>query len=137
VEIDLEKIDIIRERTGVSYSEAKEALEKADGSLIDALIALEQQKSHHWSNDIEGKSKEIIERLKEIVKKGNVKKIKVKKDDKIIIDLPVNAGALGLLLIPKLTALGAAIALLSKCTIEIEGITKKTINVDDGEIEIK
>ena len=43
-EITLEKIDIVRERTGASYSEAKEALEACGGNVVDALIYLEGQK---------------------------------------------------------------------------------------------
>jgi NACalpha-BTF3-like transcription factor len=35
-EITLEKIDIIRERTGANYAEAKEALEVSDGNVVDA-----------------------------------------------------------------------------------------------------
>jgi NACalpha-BTF3-like transcription factor len=37
-EITLEKIDIIRGRTGLSYREAKEALERNQGILLDTLI---------------------------------------------------------------------------------------------------
>jgi NACalpha-BTF3-like transcription factor len=37
-EITLEKIDIVRERTGANYSEAKEALEACEGNVVDALI---------------------------------------------------------------------------------------------------
>ena len=32
MEITLEKIELVKDRTGVSYKEAKEALEVADGS---------------------------------------------------------------------------------------------------------
>lgn len=41
-DITLEKIDIIRERTNVSYAEAKKALEIADGNVVDALIYIEE-----------------------------------------------------------------------------------------------
>jgi len=93
-------------------------------------VSLDYQLTEDALREIIQEYKRII--VKELVKKGNVTKIRVKKDDKTLIDLPINAGALGVLLIPKLTALGAAIALLSRCTIEIEGLHKKTINVDDG-----
>ncbi|WP_461368815.1 DUF4342 domain-containing protein [Candidatus Darwinibacter acetoxidans] len=39
----LEKIEKLRERAQVSYDEAKEALEVANGDLLDALIYLEEQ----------------------------------------------------------------------------------------------
>ncbi|MBI9012778.1 MAG: DUF4342 domain-containing protein [Clostridiales bacterium] len=41
MEITLEKIDSLRERANVSYAEAKEALEKSGGNMIDAIISLE------------------------------------------------------------------------------------------------
>ena len=40
--ITLEKIDQIVERTGVSYAQAKEALEKAEGDVVEAIIYIEQ-----------------------------------------------------------------------------------------------
>lgn len=41
--ITLEKIDNLRERANVSYAEAKEALEKNEGNMIDAIIYLESE----------------------------------------------------------------------------------------------
>ena len=49
MEITLEKIELVKDRTGVSYKEAKEALEDADGSVVDAIINIEE------SIDIKGK----------------------------------------------------------------------------------
>lgn len=42
MEITLEKIELVKDRTGVSYKEAKAALEAADGSVVDAIINLEE-----------------------------------------------------------------------------------------------
>jgi len=40
---DLEKAEILREKTGISYTEAKEALDNTNGSMLDALVYLEKQ----------------------------------------------------------------------------------------------
>jgi len=40
---ELEKVEKLREKAGVSYTEAKEALDKSGGDLLDALIYLESQ----------------------------------------------------------------------------------------------
>ncbi|GKT27164.1 DUF4342 domain-containing protein, partial [Aduncisulcus paluster] len=40
--INLEKIDLLKERANVGYKEAKEALEQCDGDLVEALIWLEE-----------------------------------------------------------------------------------------------
>lgn len=39
----LEKAEKIREKTGVTYEEAKAALEAADGDILDALVYLERR----------------------------------------------------------------------------------------------
>ncbi len=42
MEITLEKIELVKDRTGVNYREAKEALEEANGSVVDAIINIEE-----------------------------------------------------------------------------------------------
>ena len=34
MEITLEKIELVKDRTGVTYAEAKQALEETDGSVV-------------------------------------------------------------------------------------------------------
>jgi len=40
---ELEKVEKLREKANVSFAEAKDALDNADGDILDALIVLEQQ----------------------------------------------------------------------------------------------
>ncbi|MGE5629133.1 MAG: DUF4342 domain-containing protein [Solirubrobacterales bacterium] len=129
-EITLEKIDIIRERTGVNYAEAKEALEASAGNVVDALIYLENEKKSTL-DDVVTSKEEFIAWIKELVKKGNVNRIKIKKDDKVVVDIPVNAGVaatITALVWPPLLAIGLLTAVATKVTIEI---TK-----DDGSVEV-
>lgn len=129
-EITLEKIDIIRERTAVSYTEAKEALEISQGNVVDALIYIEQNKKSTM-NSVYTTKDEFLDWLKDLVKKGNINRIRIKKDEKVIVDIPVNAGiaaTLTVLIWPPLIAIGILTAVVTKVTIEI---TK-----DDGTVEI-
>ncbi|CAB1240628.1 DUF4342 domain-containing protein [Clostridium sp. MT-14] len=129
-EITLEKIDIIRERTGVNYSEAKEALEVCEGNVVDALIYIEQNKKSAKDSLYTTKD-EFLEWLKDLVKKGNVNRVKIKKGDKVVVDIPVNAGiaaTLTALVWPPLIAIGILTAVITQVTIEI---TK-----DDGTVEV-
>ncbi len=87
MEITLESIDAVRERTGASYTEAKAALEQSNGSVVDAIVLLENKGSV--------KTGEVIEKLKELVKEGNVNKIRVKRGDQVLLTVPVNVGILG------------------------------------------
>ncbi|MBO4457088.1 MAG: UBA/TS-N domain protein [Butyrivibrio sp.] len=40
---NIEKIELLREKTGVSYDEAKKALEENNYDMLDAVLALERQ----------------------------------------------------------------------------------------------
>ncbi|MDF2591291.1 MAG: ubiquitin-associated- protein [Clostridia bacterium] len=135
MDISLEKIDVIRDRTGISYKEAKEALEAADGNVVDALISIEDAGSKKWAENvtesISVKGTEAMDKLKSILNAGNVSRIKVKKDEYVILDIPVTAGAIGALAIPLYTAVGAAVALLTKCTIEVERPNKEVMIIND------
>ena len=39
----LEKVEKLVEKTGVSYEDAKSALEKSEGDILDAMIVLEKE----------------------------------------------------------------------------------------------
>ena len=120
-EITLEKIDIVRERTGASYSEAKEALEACEGNVVDALIYLEGQKETPVDNMFSSKE-EFFDWLRDMINKGNVNRIRIKKDDKVLIDIPVTAGAAAMLtalIWPPILAVGLITAVVTKLTIEI------------------
>jgi len=134
VEITLEKIDIVRERTGASYKEAKEALEKSGGEVVDAIIYLEggtAQKQGKWTETVTVAGGEVLDRIKELIKQGNVTKIRIKKDNNTILDIPVTAGAIGTILAPQLAAIGAVVAVISKATLEIERPNKDVINLNE------
>ncbi|WMJ82302.1 DUF4342 domain-containing protein [Clostridium sp. MB40-C1] len=123
-DISLEKIDIVRERTGVSYTEAKEALEACNGDVVEALIYIEknQKNKYNLKDDIYTTKEEFMAWLKETIKKGNVNRIIIKKDTKVIADIPVNAGvAAGViaLAIPSLAILGMLTAVITKISVEI------------------
>ncbi len=123
MDITLEKIDLVRDRTGVGYREAREVLEQADGNVIEALILLEDRKQQWkttWKEEFTVKGTEITEKVKEVLRKGDVGKISVKQDGKKIVEIPVVLGAIGGLLLPELAVLGLLGALFKQYTIELE-----------------
>jgi hypothetical protein len=133
-EVTLEKVDKVRERTGISYTEAKHALEVSGGDVLEALIYLETVKVEEKQESEETKYQTIEEFknwLNGVIEQGNVRRIKVRKENKVIIDVPVNAGiAAGViaLLMPSLLAIGVIAAVATKLTVEI---TK-----EDGSVEV-
>ena len=119
MEITLEKIELVKDRTGVSYKEAKDALEAADGSVVDAIIAIEETIDETGGKKVNEAANEVVDKIKELVKKGNISKISIKKDDETILNLPVNAGIIGTLVAPWGVIAGIIAAFGFKCKIEL------------------
>lgn len=128
--VTLEKIDLVRERTGISYAEANELLEKHDGDVVKAIMEAEESAKIEDSG-ITSKGDEILQKIKELIKEGNVTKISVKKDGEVIMNIPVNAGAIGVIISPFLGAVGLTAALVSKCKIEVTKADGEIITVSE------
>lgn len=138
MDITLEKVDELRKRTGVSYGDAKSALEKTNGNVLDALIYIEELKKQENIDSEEVNSKEeklssseFKEMISSLIKKGNVTRVKIKKDDKILADIPANAGVAATVIavvLPQVLAVALITAVVVKLTIEIEK--------EDGTVEV-
>ena len=64
---------------------------------------------------------ELVEKIKEIIKEGNARKIIIKNENgESVAEFPLTVGAIGALIAPILAAVGAIAALLTKCTIIVE-----------------
>lgn len=119
----LEKLDLIKSRINCSYTEADAALERAGGDVVRAIIDLEQgtmkkapQKEEFWV-----RGNELVDKVKELVKKGNVTRVIVKNEDgNTIVEIPMTVGVVGTVFAPYLAILGGVAALVTKCKIEIE-----------------
>ncbi|MFP4660718.1 MAG: DUF4342 domain-containing protein [Halanaerobiales bacterium] len=133
---NLEKIDMIRERLGVSYESAHQALQECDGDVVAALIKLEKEGKAGAGINTEVfhvKGQELVNKIKDIIKEGNVNKILVKNDEKTLVEIPVTAGVVSLVLFPYLTLLAGATAMYKDYTLEID--KKKNDGVSDDNDE--
>jgi hypothetical protein len=63
---------------------------------------------------------QLIDRVKELIHQGNVRRIAIKQGERTVIELPLTVGVIGTALAPELAAIGAIAALITDCTIEIE-----------------
>ena len=142
-DITLEKIDQVLERVpSASYAEAKEALVISDGNVLDAIIYLEQNKK---TTKVKNKAKEKMEtalgkdaeeiknQLKEMLKRSSVIRVIVEKDNKIIMNIPLTVGVVGLALGPLVTLVGLSAAVIGKFNIKVQNEEDKTV-VDLGEL---
>lgn len=69
---------------------------------------------------INAQGTELLEELKRLVHEGNVRRVVVKQGTRTVAEFPLTAGVVGAVLAPVLAAIGALIALLNDCTIEVE-----------------
>jgi Transcription factor homologous to NACalpha-BTF3 len=118
MEITLEKIELVKDRTGVTYREAKEALEAADGNVVDAIISIEEKVDEGTDKNIGAQGEALVAKMKEIVKKGNVAKIMVTRNGDTILNIPLNVGILGTVVAPWGMIAGVVVAFGFKCKIE-------------------
>jgi len=84
---------------------------------------------------------QLVDKLREVVEEGNVRRIVIKKDERVLFELPltvgVGAGAAAVLVSPMLAAVGAVAALVSDVTLvvvrEDEPSTATDESASDGE----
>jgi len=63
----------------------------------------------------------LVSKIKELIHEGNIRKVIIKdKDGKVLMEIPVTFGVVGVLLAPQLAAIGAIAALLTEATIVVE-----------------
>ena len=149
-EITIEKIDAVIQRVpSATYTQAKKALMDHNGDVIEAIISLESNKS--IENNISNKTKQakkvvedmfskdsedfkdIKEQAKELLKKSSVIRIIIDRNDKVIMNIPLTAGVVGVALLPIYTLVGLSAAVIGKCRIKIQNEDDGTI-VDLGEL---
>ena len=104
----MEKVEALRNKAGVTYEEAKAALEANNWDVLDAMIALEKEgkvkqtsssKAEVLTGDVvtengqkgssEPKRRKFMNWVKDILRKANRNAFEVSKDGKIILTVPV------------------------------------------------
>jgi len=83
-----------------------------------------EKEGRTWTEEIEVAGTELIDRIKELVKAGNVRRVILRTpDNKLLLEIPLTAGAVAggmvVLIAPVLAALGAMAALLAKVKIQV------------------
>ncbi len=144
-EITIEKIDAVIQRVpNVTYAEAKQALIDHNGDVIEAIISLEStdnsidstiskktKQAKKAVEDILSKDsedlKDIKDQAKELLKRSSVIRVIIDRNNKVIMNIPLTVGVVGVALLPIYTLVGLSAAVIGKCRIKIQ-------NEDDGSI---
>jgi len=129
LEVTLENIDIVRERTGTSYQQAREALIESNGDLVQAIVSLEGKgntnkkdsslKSEIPRQILKGWGEKLMGEVKDVIDKGNSIRIRVGAGDKTLMEIPVLLGAAGAVFFPTTVAVGTLGLLMAHCQLEL------------------
>ncbi len=119
---NLDQIDLLRERTGASYQDAKDALEKNNFDIVEAIIYLEKEgKSQSTCNNQSTKKSKACETIKELIKRGNRTKFIVEKNESVALNIPVTAAVVTGIICPPVALIGIPAALLTNHKIKLSG----------------
>ena len=138
-QVTIEAIDKVLARLPkATYKQAKEALQKTDGNVVEAIIYLESNYS-----DLKGSSKktteifgkntdELKEQVLDLIKKSNVVRLIIERKGETMLNIPLTVGVVGVIIGPMLTLVGLSAAVLSRCKIKIANEDGDTV-IDLGE----
>jgi hypothetical protein len=76
---------------------------------------------------------DLLEQVRRLVHEGNVRRIVIKQDDRVVAEFPLTVGVVGAVFAPVLAAVGAMAALLTDCTMLIEREGPPTAATPAGE----
>jgi hypothetical protein len=80
----------------------------------------------YWET-INEKGNELLEKLKELLHEGNVRHVVIRQKGRTVAEFPITVGVVGAVFAPTLAAVGAVVAVLTDCTLEV----LRTEAVDD------
>jgi hypothetical protein len=63
---------------------------------------------------------QLVDAVKKLLHEGNVRRIVIKQDGRVVAEFPLTVGVVGAVAAPVLAAVGALAAVLTECTIEVE-----------------
>ena len=138
-QVTIEAIDKVLARLPkATYKQAKEALQKTDGNVVEAIIYLESnysdlKGSQKKTTEIFGKNTdELKEQVLDLIKKSNVVRLIIERKGETMLNIPLTVGVVGVIIGPMLTLVGLSAAVLSKCKIKIANEEGDTV-IDLGE----
>jgi Domain of unknown function (DUF4342) len=85
---------------------------------------------HTFWETIEAKGGAVLDKVKEIVSEGNVRRVRVRQKQRVIAEFPLTIGVVGAVFAPMLAAVGAIAALATDCTIEVERTVEEQATSD-------
>ena len=72
-----------------------------------------------WES-IKAEGSAVLDKLRELLHEGNVRRVRVRHNGRTIAEFPLTAGVVGAVFAPGLAAVGAIVAILKDCTIDVQ-----------------
>lgn len=121
MKLTLEMIDEVIMRTNCTYKEAKEVLLETEGDVIEAIINLESKggRKERVAESFDSVTTDLADKLKKLLEKGDVNRITIEKNDKVIMDIPVTAGIVGAVLFSPAVITSVIVALATGHSVKI------------------
>ena len=87
-------------------------------------MSVKPPKERTWTEEIEVAGNELVDRVQELVREGNVRRLIIRSEDgNKLLEIPLTAGAVAggaaVILAPWLTVLGVIAALVARVRIEV------------------
>lgn len=128
--ITIEQIDLLRKRADVGYKEAKEALEKCNGDIVEALSYLESQNKIKPEEEfLKGSS--LIKKIKKVISKGNKMSVVISKSEKTILNLPLTLAVVFTVFAMPVVIISLVIALITSCKIRFNRESGDDCSIND------
>ena len=69
---------------------------------------------------VRGQGAQVVDEVKRLIHEGNVRRVVVRQKDRVVAEFPLTVGVVGALAAPALAAIGALVALLADCRLDVE-----------------
>lgn len=115
--ITLEQVDLLMQRANVSYTEAKEALERCNGDVVEALLYLEKAEKINPPKSAASN----VDKLTSLIDKLNATTFIMKKKEKVYVNVPLSVALIAIILCFHVSILAIIIAIIFGVRISIIG----------------
>jgi hypothetical protein len=75
-----------------------------------------------WWESFKVNGQDVVRHLKTLIHEGNVRHIVIKRDGQVVVEFPVTAGVVAVVVAPLLAAIGALTAAFADCTLEVQRV---------------
>jgi hypothetical protein len=84
-----------------------------------------------WWETVKAEGGHVLDQIKRMIEEGNVRRIRIRQEGQIVAEFPLAVGVVGAVLAPILAAIGALVALLTKCTVDVERVDRSNSSGDN------